>query len=256
MITFISDTRKAFDSFEQWVGRQYERPPLFVRLLILALLSPLVFIYFFITRIVRAIYRIIRGIVIFVLKPFKVIQHHYLAFFLWLAFTIFGGLMGVIVNIMRNMWFITNPLKFEQALSLEMINGSFYTYSIAMVAGVLCSVLILFSELKKEELNFRGHQIVIVSFSIFITLFGGVFYALSKGDINTSANSLDSGLYIDWQQIIVFIIAVIISIYSFCVIRLNDHKEEFKELMYANAKEDQNDEALNNVDAKNFIKND
>ena len=248
----FKDIRLLVDAFEGRMNQVYLKLPKLLSVLATVLLSPIIIGYLVVTRLIRLIYLFLRSIFLFVFRPFRVIKHHFLAFFIWIAFTLFGGLMGVIVNIMRNVWFIdNNRMSFKTALSLEMINGSFYTYAIAIVAAVLCSVFIVFSESKKEDLNFRSHQIVLVSLSIFVVLFGGVFYALSKG--GPEVIIVDDLCYVDWQQLIVFISAIVISVYSFCVIRLNDHKEEFKELIDTNSKEEDllANKALSGV--KNFL---
>lgn len=251
MIPFFEDIRSIFDGIELGVGKLYRDGNAIWRVLIFVLFIPFVVIYYAITRTVGLIYKITRKLLLFLLSPFRVIKYHYLGFFIWIGFTLFGGLMGVIVNIMRNMWFVESDYGFRESLSLEMINGTFYTYSIAIVAAVLCSVFTLFSEAKKEELNFRGQQIVIVSISIFIILFGGIFYALSKSSSPISPLSSDSlKAYMDWQQLVVFTLSVALSIYSFCVVRLNEHKEEFGDLIDSNSKDD---EVLKNVELKNYI---
>ena len=89
---------------------------------------------------------------------------HLMAFFLWTAFTLFGGLIGIMVSIIRNTLY--GGLNLSEALYIESQNGSLYTYSIAMVAAVLSSVFITFAESKK--LKFRRQQIVTITISIFL----------------------------------------------------------------------------------------
>lgn len=250
MIPFFEDIRSIFDGLELGIGKLYRSGNTKLRVILYSLLIPIVIVYYVTTRTISLIYKIIRKLLLFLFSPFRVIKHHYLAFFIWIAFTLFGGLMGVIVNIMRNSWFVNDGYGFRESLSLEMINGTFYTYSIAIVAAVLCSVFTLFSESKKEDLNFRGQQIVIVSISIFIILFGGIFYALSKSaDMVSTLDSDSLKTYMDWQQFVVFALSVALSIYSFCIVRLNNHKEEFEALLDSNSKDD---EVLKNVEVKNY----
>lgn len=249
MIQYFDDVGTFFVRLEKIVSEFYKKLPLGLRVIVFSVLFPILLAYFTITRLTVLLYKTTK----FTFRPFRVISHHFLSFFIWIAFTLFGGLMGIIVNLCRNLWFVNNnPLRFHEALAIEMSNGSFYTYSIAIVAAVLCTLLTIFLESKKEELNFRRYQIVIVSFSVFTIVFGGIFYALSKAkgviDNNTS---LDTGW--DWQQLTVFLMALVLSVYSFCVVRLNDHKEEFKDLI---DKSEQDlildNEDLNIVEAKNY----
>lgn len=97
-------------------------------------------------------------------RPLRIIPMHLMAFFLWTAFTLFGGLIGIMVSIIRNTLY--GGLNLSEALYIESQNGSLYTYSIAMVAAVLSSVFITFAESKK--LKFRRQQIVTITISIFL----------------------------------------------------------------------------------------
>lgn len=247
MIAFFEDVRKLLSSFEQNMEKWYLQFPRYLRVILFIITSPLIIAYLVITRVLRILDRL----AVFMIKPLKVISHHVPSFFLWIAFTLFGGLMGVIVNICRNMWFVTDAnMNFPDALKLELSNGSFYTYAIAIIAAVLCSILTQFAETNKEDLNFRGYQIVIVSFSVFTILFGGVFYSLSKAFVDTARNTNNNSL--DWAQLIVFFVAIIISVYSFCVVHLNEHKEEFKDIIDQPKQKDTiNGDDLNSVKADN-----
>jgi hypothetical protein len=240
-ISLFKDIDEIQKAFEDKAILKYSSSNICLRVALVILLSPAIVIYFILTRGIHLGLRLINSFFLFFFLPFKVIRHHYLTFFIWVSFTLFGGLMGVIVNIMRNMWFIKNPVSLSGAISLEMMNGTFYTYSIAIVAGVICGIFIFLSEAKKDDLNFRGYQIVIVSVSIFIILFGGVFYALARGNSNNVDKNHVVGngiLYIDWQQIVVFVLAIVISVFSFCVVRMSEHKKEFKQLIAENEKEE------------------
>lgn len=172
-----------------------------------------------------------------IIRPLSIIKMHGMAFFIWISFTLIGGLIGIIVSLFRNALF--GEFNLIQALTIESTNGSFYTYSIAMVAGVLSSLFITFVESKK--LNFRRHLIIVITFSIFIMFFGGIFYALS---INMPKNPFpdDSIIVPNWKIIVILILAVIISIYSFCISRLDSHPESFKDIS-----DPEKEELLNNL---------
>lgn len=169
-----------------------------------------------------------------IIRPFSIIKLDGMAFFIWVSFTLFGGLIGIIVSLFRNALFGEKSLL--EALLIESEHGSFYTYSIAMVAGVLSSVFITFIERKK--LNFRRHIIVVLTISIFTLFFGGVFYALSINSNN------ETNLQFDYKVIVILIIAILISIYSFCICRLDSHPESFQDIM------DENDEIVKNTEPK------
>lgn len=171
-------------------------------------------------------------------KPFRIIPMHLMAFFLWVAFTLFGGLIGVIVSIIRNSVF--GGLTFAEALFQESQNGSLYTYSIAMVAAVLSSVFITFAESKK--LKFRRQQILTITISIFLLFFSGVFYALSMKAPSVSEVRMMAPITVNWYLVAIVVISILVSIYSFCVCRLDNHEEQFRDIMDSKSENDyQND---------------
>lgn len=175
--------------------------------------------------IINAICSIFRQLI----RPLSVIKYHGMSFFLWIMFTLIGGLLGVFVSVAKNTLFENPPLSLAQALYLESANGSFYTYSIAVVAAVLSSVFIIFSE--KKELSFRRYQIPLITFSTFLLLFGGVFYALSKKDFVRIEDIPDTVIIkVEWKQLTIFILSILFSIYSFCVCHLDAHSDVYSDI--------------------------
>lgn len=164
----------------------------------------------------------------FLAQPLKVIRLHKISFFLWTSFTLFGGLIGIVISVIRYAYF--GDYSFLQAIYIESLNGSFYTYSIAIVAAVLSGVFIIFAE--KDTLSFRRYQIPFITISIFLMFFGGVFYALAKQSEVVSVNKIPNTdeIVIEWKQFSIFLLSVLFSIYSFCVCRLDDHKPYFSDI--------------------------
>ena len=164
----------------------------------------------------------------FLIQPLKVIRFHKISFFLWTSFTLFGGLIGIVISVIRYSFF--GDYSVSQAIYIESMNGSFYTYSIAIVAAVLSSVFIIFAE--TDTLNFRRYQIPFITMSIFLMFFGGVFYALAKQTASISVNDIpkSSQIELEWKQFTVFALSILFSIYSFCVCRLDDHRLYFSNI--------------------------
>lgn len=164
----------------------------------------------------------------FLAQPLKVIRLHKISFFLWTSFTLFGGLIGIVVSVIRYAFF--GIYSVPQAIYIESMNGSFYTYSIAIVAAVLSGVFIIFAE--KDTLNFRRYQIPFITISIFLMFFGGIFYALAKqtGDVSVNVIPNTEDIVFEWKQFTIFILSVLFSIYSFCVCRLDDHQPYFRSI--------------------------
>lgn len=226
MIKWVNDIGELVKGFETFAIDKYNNSKILLRVFITTIILPIIIPYYLATRTIK----IVSKFCSFAFRPLIIIKRHSLAFLVWLAFTLFGGLTGVIVNIFRKIWFVYPSISVQQAITSEFENGSFYTYSIATIAAGLGSVFIQLAEAKKEELNFRRYQVIMVSVSIFIILFGGVFYALLMGKSEASSVAQTSELVIDWQQLIVFVLSVTFSVFSFCVVRLDKHKDEFSDL--------------------------
>ena len=58
--------------------------------------------------------------------------------------------------------------------------------------------------------------------SIFVLLFGGIFYAFNMDTHNSLAY--------DWKQISILVLSVLIAVYVFCLSRLDDHNPDFKDI--------------------------
>lgn len=187
-------------------------------------MSCLLFIWKYIKNFLKALWTFVK----FLAQPLKVIRLHKISFFLWTSFTLFGGLIGIVVSVIRYALFGTYSIA--QAMYIESMNGSFYTYSIAIVAAVLSGVFIIFAE--EDTLNFRRYQIPFITISIFLMFFGGVFYALAKqtGDMSVNVIPETDDIVIEWKQFTIFILSVLFSIYSFCVCRLDDHQPYFSDI--------------------------
>lgn len=171
-----------------------------------------------------------------IISPLHIVRMHRAAFFVWFMFTLLGGLVGVVISIMRHLWFSDVHYTFKQALYVETTNGSIYTYAIATIAAVLSGLFVLFAE--KEKLSYRTLQIPTAALAVFVLLFGGVFYALNINSSNTGAicPPPDAELVLDWKQVAILILALMFSIYTFCLCRIDDHNEEFKEIQDKNYK--------------------
>lgn len=174
------------------------------------------------------------SLLVSIVQPLKVIALHKMSFFLWTSFTLFGGLIGIVISVIRYTLF--DDKSIEQAIYIESINGSFYTYSIAIVASLLSSLFIIFAE--RDKLNFRRYQIPLITILIFLMFFGGVFYALAKQTESISVYNIPKpeGVDIEWKQFVVFFLSLVFSVYSFCVCRLDEHTSEFSNISDESAK--------------------
>lgn len=161
------------------------------------------------------------------LTPFRVFGKRRLTFIMWLLFSLIGGAVGIIVSILRHSVF-TNGLNFRDAFAIEILNGAFYTYSIALIAASLGSVFINFVD--NEQFRYRRYKVILIALSIYALLFGGIMYALSINSYTKEALA-NAEMHFSWGQLIILILAICLSIYSFFVCRMDDHSDLFDDLV-------------------------
>ncbi|WP_167343166.1 hypothetical protein [Nonlabens sp. SY33080] len=158
-------------------------------------------------------------------KPFEVISENKLIFLTWFLFTVLAGQIGVISNFIIRV--INGDLSFSQSLFLDSINGSFYTYSIALLASVLGPLFV--NLIENHPTKFKSIKILTIIVSIFTLFFAGVFYSSSPNNLNIE-NFKNLTYNIDWWQFTFLLLSIIISVYSFSVIRLEYNYDKYKEL--------------------------
>ncbi len=160
-----------------------------------------------------------------IIAPIKVIGYHKHDFFLWLVYVVFAGLLGVIINIVKR-W-IFDGEGFQKALTFDSQADCFYTFSL-----VICSSLIwpIFKSLtNKEQPEYCLIRTVLLTVLIFTDLFCAIFYAFSSINSHKWFLQVCNDWYsIDIPQLLFFIFALILSLYSFGLSYLPIHSEEFK----------------------------
>ncbi len=156
-------------------------------------------------------------------KPWGIIKRKTMSFFLFCLFTVFAGQIGIIINLIIRL--SNGKFNLEQSLYLDSISGSFYTFSIALIASALGPLFVNFVE--KSPTEFRSIKITTISITIFILFFTGIFYSIST----TTQNPIKLNSFgIDWPQLILFIMAIVISLFSFNLLELDNFKEDFNDI--------------------------
>ncbi len=160
-------------------------------------------------------------------RPFQIYGKRRLTFMMWISFSLIGGAVGILVSILRHSIF-TDGLNLGDAIQIELLNGAFYTYSIALIASVLGSVFINFVD--NEHFKFRRYKVTLIAISVYALLFGGVMYALS---INTyTAEELKkANIQFGWGQVVMLILAIVLSVYAFFVCKMDDHTDLFDDIV-------------------------
>lgn len=156
-------------------------------------------------------------------EPWGITRRKPLSFFLFCLFTVFAGQIGILINIIIRV--SSGKFSITESIYLDTISGSFYTFSIALVASALGPLFVNFVE--KSPTEFRSIKITTISLTIFILFFTGIFYSISA----TNPDSIEvSNFEIDWPQLIFFIVAIVVSLYSFNLLELENFKDEFDDI--------------------------
>lgn len=146
--------------------------------------------------------------------PFDAIRKNKREFFIWIIFTVVCGQMGIIANIIIRYYSHSIPL--DQSIYIEGSSGSFYTFSIALIASALGPMFVTFFS---SKLEFKTIKIISIILLIILLQLSGIIYAAtqSKDLILPNSNDLTFGL----TQPIIYVISIVLVGYTFGVLKLN-----------------------------------
>ena len=118
----------------------------------------------------------------------------------------------------------TNSTSISESIFLDSQAGSFYTFSIALVASLLGPLFI--NLVNSPKFRFRTLKVYTIIFSIFFLFFSGIVYAVVQ---SKSGLLIDlKALKIDWTQLIVYLGSMLLVFYGYCILRLEDDPDKYK----------------------------
>lgn len=192
-----------------------------------------------------------KGIVKILIKPFKVICNNPPTFLIWFLFTILAGQLGIIFNIIIR--YINGGYSFYQTIYLDSINGSFYTYSIALLAAALGPLFIdLISNLSSKFKIIKVFTIIILMLTL---IFASIFYTSTQSK-NNIGNIEGLTLVTDGWQLLFLLLSVIISIYAYSVLRLDLNSRYFDDIKDKNYAERDDREVVKLSNKSNLVTDD
>ena len=183
-----------------------------------------------------------KGILKLLITPLETIGESKIEFTVWFLFTVIAGQLGIIFNIIYRSIFSSYSL--EQAIYMDSINGSFYTYSIALLATSIGIIFVNFFE--NRVIQFKVVKIFTLMAVLFSWLFASIFYAYSQSK-ETSLSFENMSFQIDTAQSFFFLFPIFIAIYAFSVIKLELNAQKYSELETENyaKKDDEQVQRLN-----------
>jgi hypothetical protein len=166
----------------------------------------------------------IKKLYIIVKDPYKVIKEDKSDFLIWFLFTIISGQFGILANLIVRSY--TSGTGLSSSIYIESMNGSFYTFAIALIASLLGPIFVNF--IKSDRIQFRTlktYTIIIAIFYLFIT---AIIYASIQSKANNIINT--TAFHIDYSQTLIYLFAIIFASYGYCVLRLEKSNVNFNNL--------------------------
>jgi hypothetical protein len=162
-----------------------------------------------------------------IFKPFSVLKKKNMkvSFILWLVFVIIIGQIGIIASIISN-W---HTLGFN-AIILNYKFGNLYVFTVACLSF---GIYDYFNEYYlKRELRFRGIKIVTAAIALCLIFLVLIIFSSNHLPLNSTVSQIArqwDWLGVTWQ-IILYSSAVILSVYMFCVNKLDLFSDEYSDL--------------------------
>ncbi|MDH4474813.1 MAG: hypothetical protein QE487_19565 [Fluviicola sp.] len=156
--------------------------------------------------------------------PYKVILEKKSEYIIWFLFTIVTGQIGIIANYIVRSY--THSTSFAESIHIDSLNGSFYTFSIALVASILGPLFINF--INSKALAFRTLKTFTIIIAIFFLFIAGVIYSAIQS--RTEQETLHAQASFDWTQFIIFVFSIFFVSYGYCILGLERSNHNFDDI--------------------------
>ncbi|MDE5757576.1 MAG: hypothetical protein K2H85_03075 [Allobaculum sp.] len=167
---------------------------------------------------------------------------------LWGIYVIFGGLLGVVINLITR-W-MCGPMSLNEALYVESVCGTFYTFSIVLISAAIGPLVFNLSE--SRILHFPDIKSFTLTISFFAMVLCAVFYSTLEDKVSTHLKlAASNGYTIDWPQLIFFLIGIIIALYCFGIEYLDRDPEHNKDIDSSAEFRDEADKRVLNLEKAN-----
>lgn len=163
-------------------------------------------------------------LLILVKDPFKVIKENKSDFLIWFLFTIVTGQFGILANFIVRHY--TSGTCLSNSIYIESMNGSFYTFAIALIASLLGPIFLNF--IKSDRIQFRTLKTFTIIIAIFYLFITGIIYASIQSKL--IGCTILGNLKIDFTQAIIYIFAIIFASYGYCILRLETSNLDFNDI--------------------------
>lgn len=185
-----------------------------------------------------------KNLFIIIKDPFKVIRENKSDFLIWFLFTILTGQFGILANFIVR--YYTSETSLTHSIYIESTNGSFYTFSIALIASLLGPIFLNF--IRSDRIQFRTLKTFTIIIAIFYLFITGIIYTSIQSK-SSSVLSFDN-FNLDITQTVIYIFGIAFASYGYCILRLELSNINFNNLNdpLFNEQNDENVEEILNAE--------
>lgn len=178
-------------------------------------------------------------------RPFCLCMKNKPKTILWFIYIIIGGLLGVFINLISRWLF--GGMSFQEAIYIESINGTFYTYSIVLVSATIGPLFFKLSETK--QLHFPEIKAFTITTCVFIMFFCALFYSNCVKNDSVLLNNTNEITYtIDWAQAFFFILAIGAALYTLGLEYLDRDYEKNRDIDSSAAYREEENESVSHLE--------
>lgn len=156
--------------------------------------------------------------------------------------------MGVVINLIFR-WVLGN-MSFQEAIYVESLNGTFYTYSIVLISAAIGPLFFNLSQ--SRVLHFSNIKSFTLTIGIFAMFFCAIFYSHCVKDISSQLVGGSAKEYrIDWWQLGFFILAIVFALYSLGLEYLDEDPKNNKDIDTTASYIAREEETVENLETSN-----
>lgn len=159
---------------------------------------------------------------LFIMRPFKAIRKNKTSFWLWAISTLFMGNLGLFINMVIRGY--SGKTSVLESFQYDFMTGSLYLFSIVLLASSFGSILIDFT---KEGDEFKQPKTLWFIFTVIVWFFCGLSYS---GFVTAQLPHIPNSFENDWGQWLFFFLSLFLSVYAFCLLKLDSSDQDFAEI--------------------------
>ena len=183
-------------------------------------------------------------------RPFQLCYQNKSKTILWAIYILFGGLLGVAINLIGRCVF--GNMTMMEAIYVESVNGTFYTYSIVLISATIGPLFFNLSE--SRELHFSTIKTFTITLCVFVMFFCAICYSNCVKDLSVQSGVImKKGYQVDCAQLFFFVLAIFLALYSLGLEYLEKEPEKNRDIDSTGRYRDEEDKSIRDLKSSNPI---